>query len=84
VILQNPIDEQGPQVHSLWKGVTNHERLRTTGVDAIISLWIILRAHVQQDARICLVVLLKCASSFQIRSNNKMWTLCPKEPFSNT
>jgi len=31
VILQNPIDEQGAtSVDSLWKGATNHERLRTT------------------------------------------------------
>jgi len=32
VILQNPIDEHGAaSVESLWKGATNHERLRTTG-----------------------------------------------------
>jgi len=31
VILQNPIDEQGAtSVGSLWKGATNHERLRNT------------------------------------------------------
>jgi len=30
VILQNPINEQeATSVHSLWKGVTNHDRLRT-------------------------------------------------------
>jgi len=32
VILQNPVDEQwATSVDSLWKGATNHERLRTTG-----------------------------------------------------
>jgi len=34
VILQNPIDQQGPtSVGSLWKGATNHESLRTTELD---------------------------------------------------
>jgi len=33
VILQNPINEQGTKsVDSLWKGATNQERLRTTGL----------------------------------------------------
>jgi len=33
MILQNPINEQGvTSVESLWKGATNHERLRTTGL----------------------------------------------------
>jgi len=32
VILQNPTDEQrATSVDKLWKGFTNHERLRTTG-----------------------------------------------------
>jgi len=33
VILQNPIDEQGAtSIDRLWKGATNHESLRTTGL----------------------------------------------------
>jgi len=33
MVLQNPIDEQGTtNVDSLWKGTTNHERLRATGL----------------------------------------------------
>jgi len=38
VILQNPIDEQvGTSVENLWKGGTNHERLRTTGLGAVFN-----------------------------------------------
>jgi len=36
MVLQNPIeiDEQmATSVESLWKGATNHKRLRTTGLD---------------------------------------------------
>jgi len=34
MILQNPFDEQvATSVDSLWKGHTNHERLRTTAFD---------------------------------------------------
>jgi len=33
-MLQNTIDEQeATSVESLWKGATNHESLRTTGLD---------------------------------------------------
>ena len=38
VMLQNPIDEQGARsVDSLWMGVTNHEMLRTIGLDQWFS-----------------------------------------------
>jgi len=33
VVLQNPIDEQGAtSIKNLWKGATNHEKLRTTAL----------------------------------------------------
>jgi len=45
VILQNPIDEQGAtSVESLWKGATNHERLRTIGL-YIYTLWFAHHLH---------------------------------------
>jgi len=45
VILQNPIDDQGAtSVERLCKGATNHERLKTTGLEVLkvfqaLPLW---------------------------------------------